>query len=345
MKRPLLRRLAGSILAGALCWISAPAAAEVQPLIVHAPLTIERVTLPNGLIAILHQDHRAAVVAVQVHFRVGSKDDPVGRRGMASLMRHILSDGSTRHVPADGRAELIRTLGAEPWSPAIDARTDTTKISFTVPAQALDLALWLEADRLGFAADAVDTEAIADARRQMEEQAQRDADAPYSGVQAEVLRALFGAGHPYVVEAPRPGELSAVTPAEVLARLRAWYGPANAVLSISGDFSITRAKELVARRFGSLAGGPRPQPTPIPAPALQGERRIRIEAGVGEARAVLAWATPPIYQKDDALLDVVATILRARLQGRLGGDSGIAGDCFVRQMSNDRGSRFMVSVT
>ena len=333
------------LIAGALALSPGAAADPPARPPIRATLAFQKLTLPNGLTVLVHEDHRAAVIALRLSYRVGAKDDPANRRGMSKLMRRLLADGSTRHLANDDRSKLAWTMGTERWDVHIDADTDATWIELTVPSAALDLALWMESDRMAFLADGIEAETLASWRKAQADDELAGLDMPYARVMPEVRRAVYGPEHPYSRTSETSTELTAVTAAEMRARLHAWYGPANAVLTLAGDVTKDRAMSIVTRYFGPIVARPRPPAAAPGAAAPAGERRVRIEAAVDAPRVVLAWPTPPLYHPDDVVLDAIASILMARFKDRLMGSAPIAKDFAAAQMSRHLGSELAVFAT
>ncbi len=338
----------GAVMLGAamLCAEAAPAAGPTgQAGALAATLAVERITLPSGLVVILNEDHRAPVVGYDLQIDVGARDDPPGRRGMAALIRQVLVHATTRHLGEKSREAVLQALDAPRWTPETGHSLDGTWVHARVPSGALELALWMESDRLAFAEDGVDAEAVRKAAEDAERGLARSEGGIDGRVRDEIFVRVWGRGHPYGGASHGAPELGGVTAAEVRARLRALYGPANAVLALVGDFDRAQARELCARYFGGIAGGARLARTAMGPAALRGEQRVRIEAGVDAPRITVGWATPPVYEEDDAMLDVTGKILAARLQKRLVDGAGPAAEVVAREASSQGGSVFQVVVT
>ena len=338
---------AGLLLGTTLGLDPAKVAAEPAPprAAVQTPTSFEKLTLPNGLVVLLNVDHRAPLVGYDLDFRGGSRVDPPGRRGMAVLMRHVLMHASTRHVREQDRGAILETLDVPKWTAEVRGNVDHTWLQAQVPAGALELALWLESDRLAFIEDGIDEDAVRKAIEETEREVGHLQDTIDARLDVALFGSVWGDGHPYGGFVNGPPEIAGVTPAEVRARLRAWYGPANVVLALSGDFDVALTRELCAQHFGGIVGAARPVRPPLPAAALHGERRIRIEADVDAPRVALAWPTPAYFEEDDALLDVAAAILAARLRQRLVVGAEVATDVAVTEVSRQAGSVFQLRMT
>jgi zinc protease len=269
-------------------------------------LKVERYTLPNGLTVLLHQDHKTPVVAVDVYYQVGSKDEKPGKTGFAHLFEHMMFRGSQHH---DAEYSLpLERLGAE-----TNATTDEDRTEYyeRIPSNALERALWLEADRMGFLLPAMAQQKL-DAERDIvkNERRERYDNAPYGRADETIREALYPAGHPYrhsVIGSM--ADLSAAGPGDVAAFFRTYYAPDNAILCVAGDFEPERVRGWIARYFGPLPRGPRVE-APKPGPtALAAPKHIRMTDAVSLPRVQLIWPTVPVGHPDEAALDILAAVL------------------------------------
>jgi zinc protease len=316
---------------------------------VNVSLPFEKYKLDNGLEVILHEDHRTPVVAVNVWYHVGSKDEPAGKNGFAHLFEHVMFQGS-KHVGEDMFFKYLERAGASERNGTTN--TDRTNYFETVPANELPLVLWLESDRMGFLLDHADKETFASQRDVVKnERRQNYENAPYGLVYSFIVGALYPKGHPYhLTTIGTPEDLDAASLDDVKAFFRTFYLPNNATLVVAGDIDKARVKEHVQRYFGPIARGAEPAvkraPTPV---SLEGEKKLEVEAGVELPRVVLTWPTPPQFAAGDAELDVAANVLShgksSRLYKRLVYDLQIAQDVSASQQSNLLGGMFQVAVT
>lgn len=325
--------LAAAIVAADVPARAAPPAAPVG----DAGIAYEKLTLPNGLVVILSEDHRAPAVGLQILFRVGSAHAPEKRHGMASLLRALYERAQSRRLRAADRDALFQALGLEPWTVEAHENGEWTWTRALAPSRALPLLLWLESDRMAFARESVDADALHAAREAVD--ATAGSTSLSALIESELLRATFGAEHPYAARFYGPSELADVDVGEARAALGSLFVPGNAVLALSGDFSTPRAKELVLRYFGSIVSPPRRAPAIPPPASPTSERRVRIEADVPAPTVAVAWPAPPYFAEDDARLDVVAQLVDARLRAALV-TPGIASSVHVRESSYCRGSMF-----
>jgi zinc protease len=346
---PLLAALASAPAAR-----GAPAPAPTpteQPVAPSVTLPLEKTRLENGLELILHEDHRTPIVTVNLWYHVGSKDEPRGKNGFAHLFEHVMFQGS-KHVPEDTYFLDLERVGATDINGTTD--TDRTNYFETVPTNQLELALWLESDRMGFLLDHVDQATFAGQRDVVKnERRQNYENAPYGLVGQYLAAAVFPPDHPYhLLTIGTPNDLDAATLDDVKAFFRTWYVPNNATLVIAGDIDKTQARALVDKYFGPIPSGSVPDrsqwkdPPPV---TLAGEKLIRIDAGVELPRVYMSWPTPRSFAPGDAELDLVASVLSSgktsRLYKRLVYDLQIAQDVSVRQGSSQLASHFSIVAT
>ncbi len=280
----------------------------------------ESFTLPNGLRVVVHTDRKAPVVAVSVWYHIGSKDEPLGKTGFAHLFEHLMYYGSENHDALF--FEPLESIGATDANGS--TWFDRTNYYETVPTSALDLALFLESDRMGHLLGAV-TQTKLDAQRAVvkNEKRQRDNE-PYGMAEYAILEGLFPPGHPYRHNSiGSMADLDAASLADVHAWFKANYGPNNAVLVLSGDIDAATAKPLVMKYFGDIPPGPTPARFEAPVPRPAGITRATMTDAVGNARIIRAFAVPGRADAVTPLLDVAATIVA-------GGTSSRAYNALVR---------------
>jgi zinc protease len=269
-------------------------------------LKVERYTLPNGLTVLLHEDHKTPVVAVDVFYRVGSKDEKPGRTGFAHLFEHMMFLGSKHHNQDFSRP--LEQLGAENNATTDEDRTDYYE---RVPSNALELALWLEADRMGFLLPAMTQEKLDKERDVVKNERRETVDnAPYGQAEDVLRAALYPEGHPYrhsVIGSM--ADLSAASLADVSAFFQTYYAPDNAILCVAGDFAPEQARAWIARYFAPLLRGPQVMvPTPA-VPNLSAPKHLHRTDAVSLPRAQLVWPTVPAGDPDEPALDVLAAVL------------------------------------
>ncbi|UCC72540.1 MAG: insulinase family protein [Gemmatimonadota bacterium] len=307
----------------------------------------ERFVLPNGLNVILHEDHTTPTVSVNVWYHVGSGREKVGRTGFAHLFEHIMFEGSG-HVPEGAFDNWLEAAGASNNGSTTQDRTNYYE---DLPANALELALFLESDRMGYLLAATSQEKV-DGQRDVvkNERRQRVENRPYGLAFSTMFEHLFPESHPYswpVIGSME--DLSAASYEDVVEFFTRWYSPANASIAIAGDFDAAETRALVEKWFSDVpAGDPVPPPDVVSA-FLTEERRSVLEDRVSLPRMYMAWLSPAIYAPGDAELDILASVLtegkNSRLYKRLVYELQIAQDVTAFQYSLEQGSSFWIITT
>ncbi|WP_437984945.1 M16 family metallopeptidase [Sorangium sp. So ce117] len=332
---------------------AAPVATKAQPAAaatsVSVAIPVEKYTLENGLEVVLHEDHRTPVVAVNVWYHVGSKDEPRGKNGFAHLFEHVMFQGS-KHVGEDMFFKYLERAGASERNGTTNS--DRTNYFETVPANELALVLWLESDRMGWLLDHANDATFTSQRNVVKnERRQNYENAPYGLVPQFLRAALFPESHPYhLLTIGTPEDLDAAHMDDVKAFFRTFYVPNNATLVVAGDIDRNKAKELIQKYFGPIAKGAPPPVATKPDPGdLATEKRLDIEADVELPRVTISWVTPPSFAPGDAELDLVANVLASgktsRLYKKLVYDLQIAQDVFAFQQSSQLASTFQITAT
>jgi zinc protease len=267
----------------------------------------ERYALSNGLGVVMNQDDRLPIVALRLVYNVGKVDDPPYLDGFAHLFEHLMFQGS-RHVGEDMFFHHLDRIGA----PYIQGEThqERSVYSETVPANQLELALWLESDRMAFLLDHVN-EATLDMQREVvdNERRERVENAPYGHVAGLISNRLFPARHPYRVQPNEPGSLAGASLIDVRRFWRTYYRPNNATLYLSGDFPPGVAKEQIEKYFGPIVAGDSVPRRTVPAvPELPPGARLDVEADVPLGKVILSWVTPAFGEEGDAELDILANM-------------------------------------
>ncbi len=325
--------------------------ADTSPGAAPVTLAIERSRLANGLEVILHEDHRTPIATVNLWYHVGSKDEPSGKNGFAHLFEHVMFQGS-KHVPEDTYFRYLERAGATD----INGTTgnDRTNYFETVPANRLELALWLESDRMGFLLDHVDQLTFAGQRDVVKnERRQSYENAPYGLVVQFVRGAMYPASHPYHnLTIGTPQDLDAATLDDVKGFFRTWYVPNNATLVVAGDIDKDRTLALIDKYFGPIPSGTLPDRSMWAHPPdvkLSSQTRLEVAADVELPRVYLSWPTPRVFTSEDGQLDLLAHVLTggktSRLYKRLVYDMQIAADVNAYQASQQLGSQFEIVAT
>ena len=304
--------------------------------------------LPNGLHVILHEDHTVPLVTVNVWYHVGSAREKPGRTGFAHLFEHLMFMGS-KHAKYGEFDRLLESAGGTNNASTAE---DRTNYYIDVPSNALDLALFLESDRMGYLLDAMAPKTV-DAQRDVVKNERRESyeNAPYGMASIEIAQMLYPKGHPY--SWPTIGymeDLSAASYEDVVQFFRTYYQPANASLVIAGDIDPAATKAKVERWFADVpAGKAHVGPIDYPHPDPQEVRKKTIQDSVQLPRLYLAWITPPHLAPGDAELDVLSLLLaggkNSRLYKRLVYDLQIAQDVSAFQASKALNSEYQIIVT
>jgi zinc protease len=277
----------------------------------------EKIVLPNGLTVILSQDKSAPTVAVNVSYHVGSKNEVVGRTGFAHLFEHVMFTGSG-HVPYGLHDRLTEGVGGRNNG---GTGNDETAYYETIPANYLETALWLEADRMGWLLDKLDTAKYNAQRSIVQQERKQSVDNVPFGRSGEIMYSyLFPASNPY--SWPVIGHLSDLQAAPIEAVkefFRQYYAPNNATVAIVGDFDPARAKALARKYFGELPRGKaiqRPAPAPVTLPA---ERRLTfVDSSVTSSpRLFLTWPSASVKSDDQYALNSLGSVLIGSRTARL----------------------------
>jgi zinc protease len=305
-------------------------------------------TLPNGLKVILSEDKRLPMVAVNLWYHVGPANEIPGRTGFAHLFEHMMFQGS-KHVPADTHFKLLEAAGASDINGTTDF--DRTNYFETVPSNQLELALWIESDRMGYLLDVLDEKALANQRDVVRNERRQSLENRPYGVPEEVLyQTLYPAGHPYHgVVIGSHADLAAAQLGDVQQFFRQYYTPNNASLAIVGDFDPAAARTLVEKYFGGLKRGPAVPKITATTPPITAEKRLTVTDTVKLPRLYMAWLTPAFFKPGDAEADLAADILgggkSSRLYKTLIYDKQIAQAVSVTQESLILGSKFTIQAT
>ena len=309
-------------------------------------IPFEKYELPNGLEVILSEDRSIPVVHVELWYHVGSKDEVAGRSGFAHLFEHLMFNGS-QHWDDEYFAPL------QPLGAAINGSTNTERTNYfeTVPANALELALWLEADRMGFLLPALTEEKLANQRDVVRNERRQNYEIrPYAKSRKAISEAIWPKGHPYRhLTIGSHEDLEAATLQDVVDFFKTWYVPNNATLTIVGDFDPAEAKGWVEAYFGPIPAGAEPKAvTEAEAPAPK-PQTIEMTDAVQLPRVYYVWQSPPLLADGDADLDVLSSVLTSgkssRLYKRLVFEDRIAKDVSAAQYSAGLGSTYNVVAT
>ena len=319
-----------------------------HPALTTLDITYTQFTLPNGLHVILHEDHTVPLLTVNVWYHVGSAREKPGRTGFAHLFEHLMFMGS-KNVKY---GEFDRLLEAAGGTNNASTAEDRTNYYIDVPSNALDLALFLESDRMAFLVDAMSPKTV-DAQRDVVKNERRESyeNAPYGMASIAIAEMLYPQGHPY--RWPTIGNMEDLTAAsyeDVVEFFRLYYQPGNASLVIAGDIDPVKTRATVEHWFSDVKPGARPVgPIDYPRPHLTEVQKKTIQDRVQLPRLYLTWITPEHLAPGDAELDVLSLLLsggkNSRLYKRLVYDLQIAQDVTAVQESKALNSEFGIVVT
>ncbi len=306
-------RLVASLVA---CSLVAPAFAQAPK---AAPLPkidipYEKFVLPNGLTLIVHEDHKAPVVVVNIWYHVGSKDEKPGRTGFAHLFEHLMFNGSENYN--DDWFKVMESAGAT----KLNGSTwyDRTNYFQNMPVTALDMTLWMESDRMGHLLGAIDQAKLDEQRGVVQNEKRQGQNRPYGKVGELISTSTYPAGHPYSWESIGSMEdLNAASLDDVKEWFRTYYGAANAVLVVAGDVKAADVKTRVEKYFGDIPSGPVIKRQEDWIAKMEGERRAMMQDNVPQARIYKVWNAPGYRHRDYALLDVALEVIAGGKNSRL----------------------------
>jgi zinc protease len=311
-------------------------------------LAFEKYTLPNGLEVILHVDRSVPTVSVNTWYKVGSGDEQVGRTGFAHLFEHVMFMGS-QHVPVGAFDQWLEAAGANNNGSTTQDRTNYFE---WMPSSALQLALWLDADRMGFLLPTMDQRKL-DLQRDVVKNERRQGvdNVPYGLSDETTLAALFPKTHPYSWDViGSMVDLSNASLDDVQNFFRRYYAPNNATMVIAGDFDTDSVKTWVRRWFGEIPRGAAAITRPtVPPIALTRDTILMLEDDVSLPRFWYTWQSVKAFSPDDAAFDLLELVLAgsrsARLTRSLVYDSRVAQNVGASQFGGKLDGTFAINVT
>lgn len=304
----------GIVLAAPALAQRAPAPVPVADLVKRVDIPYEEFRLANGLRVIVHTDRKAPIVGVSVWYDVGSKHEPKGKTGFAHLFEHLMFNGS-ENSPGEF-FEPLKEVGATDYNGTTNP--DRTNYFQTVPRAALDRALFLESDRMGYLLGAV-TQAKLDEQRGVVQNEKRQGDnQPYGLFRYKLSEQLFPDGHPYHHSTiGSMADLDAASLDDVKNWFRQYYGPNNAVLVLAGDIDAATARPLVEKYFGAIKAGPKNPRPAITVPTLAAPKAEVMKDRVAVTRVYRMWAVPGMDNPDSTVLDASVGVLGGLASSRL----------------------------
>lgn len=306
----------------------------------------ESYTLDNGLQVLLCEDHDIPVVRVELWYHVGSKDEVEGRSGFAHLFEHLMFQGS-EHANADYFVPL-QEVGA-----SVNGSTNLDRTNYyeQLSSEYLPLALWMEADRMGWLLPVLDEERLRNQKDVVRnERRQNYENRPYGDVWITLLENLFPPGHPYHHATIGSHEdIEAASLEDVHGFFRAYYTPNNATLTVVGDFEPDEARDWIGKTFGPVPAGEEPTVVTVPRFRRKEQTVIRREEDVPLHKVWIAWPTPALFAPGDAELDLLSKILadgkESRLYSALVHEQQIAKEVRAYQRSSQYGSAYVIQAT
>ena len=266
----------------------------------------EKFTLPNGLRVIVHEDRKIPVVAVNVWYHVGSKDERPGKTGFAHLFEHLMFNGTENYN--NEYFSPFQQVGATDMNGTTN--NDRTNYFENVPTPALDLALWMESDRMGHLLGVVNEEKLNEQRGVVQNEKRQGENQPYGRVFLQASKSTFPVGHPYSwTTIGSLEDLNAATLEDVQTWFKTYYGPNNAVLSLAGDINADEAKEIVTKYFGDIPPGPSPIKKKKWIAKRSGEKREIMYDRVPNTRIYKVWNTPEIGSPEHTHFELMASLL------------------------------------
>ncbi len=303
----------------------------------------EKFTLPNGLTVLVHEDHKAPIVAVNTWYHVGSKNEKPGKTGFAHLFEHLMFGGSDNFK---GRyIDAMEKIGATDLNGTTSE--DRTNYFENVPVTALDQTLFLESDRMGHFYNSINKEVLDLQRGVVQNEKRQGENQPYAIAEELIVKNTAPAGHPYswtVIGAME--DLDAAALADVQKWFQTYYGPSNAVLVLAGDIDLKTAKEKVTKYYGDIPPGP-----PLGRPTtwvakMTGEHRGTVEDRVPQALLTMTWNTPQWSSRDSVMLELVGQLLSdgktSRFYKRLVYDDRIATQVQAGQNGREINGQFQI---
>jgi zinc protease len=309
-------------------------------------ISFQHETLANGLDVIVHEDRGCPIVAINLWYHVGSKNERPGRTGFAHLFEHLMFEGSQHYDR--GYFHPLQEAGA-----SLNGSTNADRTNYweVVPSNAVELALWMESDRMGYLLPAL-TEAKFRNQRDvvLNERRQNYENRPYGLATMALVSSLYPPEHPYHwLTIGRAEDLQAAGLDEVRSFFQTFYHPANASLAVAGDIATDDAFALARRYFEEIPAGPRPAPVTASVAAIDAEHRLLLEDRVELPRIYMAWHSPALFADGDAELDLISEIFAggktSRLYRALVYDTRLATEIAASQNSRELGSFFQVVAT
>ena len=312
----------------------------------NVDVAYQKFVLKNGLTLIVHEDHKAPIVAVNIWYHVGSKNERPGKTGFAHLFEHLMFGGSENHQKR--YIEAMEPIGATDLNGTTNS--DRTNYFENVPTSAVDYTLWLESDRMGHLLGAIDQKTLDLQRGVVQNEKRQGENQPYGVAYELITKATYPAGHPYSwTVIGSMDDLNAASMSDVQEWFKTYYGPSNAVLSVAGDIDAATARQKVEKYFGDIPAGPPIAANRVWIAKMTGTHRQVAEDRVPQARIYKVWNVPQDGTADSDYLDLVSSVLSSgkssRLYKRLVYDDQIATNVSAFNSSSELGGQFRIQAT
>jgi zinc protease len=306
----------------------------------------QKFVLDNGLTVIVHEDHKAPIVAINVWYHVGSKNEKPGKTGFAHLFEHLMFGGSEH---AKGRyIDAMERIGATDLNGTTNS--DRTNYFEDVPTSAVDYTLWMESDRMGHLLGALDQKTLDLQRGVVQNEKRQGENQPYGVTRQLITQNTYPAGHPYSwTTIGDMADLDAASMKDVQEWFKTYYGPSNVVIALAGDIDAKTAREKVEKYFGDIPAGPPVAHQEVWVAKMTGAHRQKVQDRVPQARIYKVWNMPEYGSADADYLDLVSDCLSqgktSRLYKRLVYDDQIATSANAFVNLSEIGGQFRIQVT
>src|SRR5579863_1756036 len=324
--------------------ITASGRAQMKSADVDIPF--QKFVLDNGLTVIVHEDHKAPIVAVNMWYHVGSKNEKLGKTGFAHLFEHLMFGGSEH---AKGRyIDAMEAIGATDLNGTTN--TDRTNYFEDVPTSAVDFTLWMESDRMGHLLGSLDQKTLDLQRGVVQNEKRQGENQPYGVTRQLLTQNTYPVGHPYSwTTIGDMADLDAASMKDVQEWFKTYYGPSNVVIVIAGDIDAKTAREKVEKYYGDIPAGPPVGAQQVWIAKMTGTHRGVVQDRVPQARLYKVWNMPQWGSADADYLDLVSDVLaqgkNSRLYKRLVYDDQIATEVSANVDSREIGGQFDIEVT
>ena len=327
-----------------LAFLALPLIASAQAIDINIPF--EKFVLPNGLTVIVHEDHKAPIVCVNVWYHIGSKNEKYGKTGFAHLFEHLMFNGSEN--ANDDYFQFMERIGATELNGTTN--NDRTNYFENVPTNALDLTLFVESDRMGHLLGAVDQKKLDEQRGVVQNEKRQRENQPYAVAEELIVNSTYPKGHPYSwTVIGSMDDLNAAALKDVQDWFKTYYGAANATIVLAGDIDLKTAREKVEKYFGAIPAGPPVSRFRSFVAKRTGSSRQVAEDRIPQSRIYRVWNVPEWGTEEGFVMDLAALVLgsgkNSRMFKRLVYQDQLATEVQVDNDQNEIAGQFSVVVT